>query len=84
MSWTVLHPRHKLSYFRAQDWEDFWIETALNLVRDEYECSYASVGVNDDDGSDDNNNNGHSVSDPILIFCCLTHASDTSIFNQYI
>jgi hypothetical protein len=32
----VLHPHHKLAYFKAQDWEDPWIETARNLVCEEF------------------------------------------------
>jgi hypothetical protein len=31
---VVLHPRHKLSYFKSADWEDDWINTAEALVRD--------------------------------------------------
>ncbi|KAG2085773.1 uncharacterized protein F5147DRAFT_588812 [Suillus discolor] len=37
----VLHPRHKLSYFKAAGWQDDWIHTAEQLVRDEFK-RYAS------------------------------------------
>ncbi|KAG2739686.1 hypothetical protein P692DRAFT_201669890, partial [Suillus brevipes Sb2] len=33
----VLHPRHKLSYFKSAGWEDAWIKTMEDLVRDEFE-----------------------------------------------
>ncbi|KAJ8582620.1 hypothetical protein M405DRAFT_690829, partial [Rhizopogon salebrosus TDB-379] len=36
----VLHPHHKLSYFKTAGWEDEWIKTAEALVRDEFERSY--------------------------------------------
>ena len=38
----VLHPRHKLAYFKKAHWEPQWIQTAESLVHDEFECSYAS------------------------------------------
>ena len=42
-SWIVLHPQHKLAYFKTQGWEDDWIETAYNLVHEEF-C-YISIGL---------------------------------------
>ncbi|KIJ09551.1 hypothetical protein PAXINDRAFT_45902, partial [Paxillus involutus ATCC 200175] len=36
----VLHPRHKLAYFKTTHWEDEWIKTAEALVCDEYTRSY--------------------------------------------
>lgn len=47
--YTVLHPRHKLSYFKAARWEDDWIQTAESLVRDEFERSYLSVDTSNSD-----------------------------------
>jgi hypothetical protein len=41
----VLHPRHKLSYFRSAGWEPQWIETAERLIRSEFKHSYASHSV---------------------------------------
>jgi hypothetical protein len=38
----VLHPYHKLDYFKSAGWEDMWIATARDMVRDVYERSYAS------------------------------------------
>ncbi|OAX34892.1 hypothetical protein K503DRAFT_858939 [Rhizopogon vinicolor AM-OR11-026] len=47
----VLHPQHKLSYFnKAAQWEDDWIKTAEQLVREEFERLYLSVDVNSDLG----------------------------------
>jgi hypothetical protein len=37
---TVLHPRHKLSYFKKAKWENDWIEAARQLVRAEFNRSY--------------------------------------------
>ncbi|KAF9561572.1 hypothetical protein CPC08DRAFT_600203, partial [Agrocybe pediades] len=36
----VLHPRHKLSYFKKAGWKDSWIQTAEDIVRAEYERTY--------------------------------------------
>jgi hypothetical protein len=44
-SLAVLHPRHKLEYFKAQKWEDEWIHAARNIVREEFDRSYASVAT---------------------------------------
>jgi hypothetical protein len=37
---AVLHPRHKLGYFKNAGWEQDWIDTAKDLVRDEFDRSY--------------------------------------------
>jgi len=33
----VLHPRHKLQYFKTAGWEEDWIEAAEQIVRDEFD-----------------------------------------------
>ncbi|KAI6099144.1 hypothetical protein F5141DRAFT_985797, partial [Pisolithus sp. B1] len=38
----VLHPHHKLEYFRHAKWEADWIKTVSDLVHNTYETSYAS------------------------------------------
>ena len=38
----VLHPKHKLKYFEKQGWDHNWIETAENIVREEFMSSYAN------------------------------------------
>lgn len=38
----VLHPRHKLAYFKNAGWDQTWIDTAKNLVCDQFESRYAS------------------------------------------
>jgi hypothetical protein len=40
---SVLHPQHKLQYFKNARWTDEWIEAAKALVREEFERSYASM-----------------------------------------
>jgi hypothetical protein len=37
----VLHPRHKLHYFKAAGWEQEWIDTAEEIVRNEFKQNYA-------------------------------------------
>jgi hypothetical protein len=38
---SVLHPHHKLSYFKNTKWEDEWIEATRQLVQDEFDLSYS-------------------------------------------
>ena len=35
-TYIVLHPRHKLAYFKNARWEDDWVTTAEKLVRDQF------------------------------------------------
>lgn len=37
---TVLHPRHKLVYFRNAKWLEEWIRTAEEIVHTVYELDY--------------------------------------------
>jgi hypothetical protein len=39
----VLHPRHKLQYFKDAKWEKEWIKEAKNIVREVFDQSYASL-----------------------------------------
>jgi hypothetical protein len=39
----VLHPRHKLKYFKTVGWEDEWIDAVEQIVRDEFEWKYANL-----------------------------------------
>ena len=41
----VLHPRHKLHYFKKAGWEDTWIKTAQTIVREEFDRTYAFMDV---------------------------------------
>lgn len=58
---VVLHPCHKLDYFKKAGWEDAWIDSAQQIVRDEFDRSYV-----DNDMDDDSNDSGPMVS---LLFC---------------
>jgi len=49
----ILHPRHKLTYFKKAGWESQWIEFAEALLREEFERSYAPTEYHlDSDVSD--------------------------------
>jgi hypothetical protein len=48
----VLHPSHKLEYFKAASWDDEWIETAEELVRSEFERTYANIEAEDWEAED--------------------------------
>ena len=45
----VLHPSHKLEYFKTADWDDEWREAAVDIVRTEFERAYVDFEVDDDD-----------------------------------
>ncbi|KAF8416999.1 hypothetical protein L210DRAFT_3428716, partial [Boletus edulis BED1] len=38
----ILHPRHKLEYFKDANWADDWVDTAERLVWQQFENLYAS------------------------------------------
>lgn len=48
----MLHPRHKLQYFKSAGWEEEWVRTAENLVREEFEGKYAASAINDSANTD--------------------------------
>lgn len=52
----VLHPCHKLAYFRKLKWPLDWINLAETLVRDEFERNYTAIFDNVEDEEDDNDN----------------------------
>jgi hypothetical protein len=45
---VVLHPSHKLEYFKSAGWSEEWRETAVDIVRNEFERSYAHCEAEDD------------------------------------
>lgn len=45
---TVLHPRHKVEYFKRAKWEKEWIDSAVDIVRDEFERTYADREIDVD------------------------------------
>ena len=45
---VVLHPRHKLKYFAHAKWQQDWIDTAYDLVRETYDLKYASLEVDEE------------------------------------
>jgi hypothetical protein len=44
----VLHPRHKLQYFKNAGWEEEWVETARNIVRDEFDRMYVFMDYDEE------------------------------------
>jgi hypothetical protein len=50
--YVVLHPRHKLQYFKNAGWLKGWIDTARGIVETQYKHAYASRDVEEDDMSD--------------------------------
>ena len=49
-TFLVLHPRHKLKYFENAGWEEDWIDTARQIVRDEFDRTYTFMDIEVDDG----------------------------------
>ncbi|KAF8583746.1 hypothetical protein K439DRAFT_1308281, partial [Ramaria rubella] len=39
-----LHPRYKTLYFQCQKWPESWIDTAMSLVREQWEKHYRPQG----------------------------------------
>jgi hypothetical protein len=42
---SVLHPRHKLHYFKNAGWKETWIETSRDIVCAEFDQTYAFMDV---------------------------------------
>lgn len=63
--YLVLHPRHKLVYFKSTKWEQNWIDTAEALVREEFERSYADLDAEGEDEHEEDE--GISESTGILV-----------------
>ena len=49
---SVLHPRHKLQYFKNAGWEDNWIKTACIIDHDEFDQTYAFMDVDSEADAD--------------------------------
>jgi hypothetical protein len=47
----VLHPRHKLEYFKQNNWEDASIEAAYEIVQDEFDRSYWLLDIEGDNST---------------------------------
>jgi hypothetical protein len=47
-------PQHKLAYFKTQGWEESWVNTAYNIVHEEYDHLYALPHLNNSSDGDDN------------------------------
>ena len=43
----VLHPSHKLEYFRTAKWEDDWVKAVEDIVRAEFERTYMDMDSDD-------------------------------------
>ena len=39
----MLDPKRKLDYFRSAGWEEQWIETACEIVEEEFDRGYAGM-----------------------------------------
>ena len=48
----VLHPHHKLKYFENAGWEEDWVDTARQIVRDEFDRTYAFMDIEVDEDKD--------------------------------
>lgn len=44
----VLHPHHKLSYFKNAGWTEEWINTAEHLVCEEFDHAYSILDIDND------------------------------------
>jgi len=49
ISILVLHPSHKLAYFKTASWDDEWIDAAEEIVRAEFERAYKVINEQEDE-----------------------------------
>ena len=50
----VLHPHHKLAYFRKLKWSSDWVDLAEALVCEEFERNYTAIFEDVEEGEDEN------------------------------
>lgn len=76
---AVLHPRHKLSYFKKMKWRHDWITNAHNMIRTEYDKRYANriPRVRQDSGLDKSSTEDAPVNEKV----CRWHARIQFISN---
>ena len=51
MIWIVLHPRHKLEYFKSNNWDEASIKAVCDIAQDEFDRSYWLLDVEGDSGT---------------------------------
>ena len=47
ISSTVLHPHHKLQYFKKAGWKDSWIKTSHEIIHTEFDQKYTFMDINE-------------------------------------
>lgn len=68
----VLHPSHKLDYFKATDWETEWVSTAEEIVHAEFNCTYANI-INVDSNLEESSVHGYYAHfNPVVNLICTT------------
>lgn len=77
---AVLHPRHKLAYFKAQGWEEDWINAAYDIVHEEYDRSYASSHF-DSNSNEDCIGVGSQDSVSVLFFFSTLQLTPSTVNN---
>jgi len=65
----VLHPHHKLHYFKMAGWEDSWIKTAHAIVCDEFDRTYVFMDVDYEAGPP------NKVREQLIFYFCKLTAS---------
>ncbi|KAL1663636.1 hypothetical protein GGF50DRAFT_56515 [Schizophyllum commune] len=71
----VLHPRHKLQYFRKNGWTDEWIATAEAITRTTWEDKYKNVDVPD---AQDDVAMQSDTSDSVCCLLCSLYLTNVS------
>ncbi|GBE82287.1 putative AC9 transposase [Sparassis crispa] len=87
----VLHPRHKLSYFKQAKWEQSWINTTEELVREEFRCSYSMSGDKESGGGMQSpeqlaniKNKNHNIFDHIPALVAPKHSELQNELDAYL
>ena len=62
----VLHPCHKLEYFKRNNWDEASIEAMHDIVQDEFNQSYWLLDIKEDDVTTQTNR-----SDAVSCLCSL-------------
>jgi hypothetical protein len=79
--YLVLHPRHKLDYFKRNKWDDTSINAACDSVQDAFDQSYWLLDVKGDNNTMQTDKDT-TVSGSFSVLCFLMMLNTNTGFNN--
>ena len=79
-----LRPHHKLDYFKSAKWDEKWIKTAKQIVRDEFERTYKGSGTADSTTFNAECDTGLKKVCPSVFSVCVINFAEPTMWRQRI